>query len=240
MKAKRRKILQLVLAIAILGALVRVGVIFYERHETKRLAPRQQETALNPDYYVVPKRMHAYDLASARELTKQPVWVKEGYRYSYYRYDSSRRRADLKKTAGTLGPIERIDLTAVETQPTPGDPTVKQLLGIFSKDGKEWAIPVGAEQSGTYQINIDEMFFIEDPHQLYKHWPGDVWRAIQNHQVKPGMNEIQASFALGVGIPEPGQGEEKTVNYPNGGDPIKVLYRDGRAVEIKTGEPSQT
>ncbi|MBV9573061.1 MAG: hypothetical protein JOY93_03330, partial [Acidobacteriales bacterium] len=64
--------------------------------------------------------------------------------------------------------------------------------------------------------------------------PPEVWEAIEHHQVKPGMNEIQADFAIGMGIPE-SSGEEsiKTVNYPNGGKPVTVTYSNGKAIEIK-------
>jgi hypothetical protein len=233
MTAERKKILQIVLAVAMVAALGRLGLILYQRHEANAAAQPRQEGRINPDYYVVPKKLHAYDLASAREVTKQPVWVKEGYRYSYYPYDSARKRADLNHEAGTLGPVEKVAFTAVTEQPTPGEAGTKQMLGIFQKDGKQYAVPIGAEQAGNFQINIDEMFFIQDPRELYKHWPGEVWNSIQKHEVKPGMNEIQASFAVGMGTPEPGQGEEKTVNYPNGGSPLQVIYRNGRAVEVK-------
>ena len=38
----------------------------------------------NADYYVTPKKLYPYDLKSAQQLTQQPVWMKEGYRYTYY------------------------------------------------------------------------------------------------------------------------------------------------------------
>jgi len=44
------------------------------------------------------------------------------------------------------------------------------------------------------------MFFFEDPHQLYKHWPAETWSAIDQHQAKQGMSELQAAFALGANI----------------------------------------
>jgi hypothetical protein len=79
------------------------------------------------------------------------------------------------------------------------------------------------------------MLYIQDPHELYKHWPADVWQAIEQHEVKPGMNELQADFAVGMGIPEAGGVETKIVNYPNGGKPLRITYHDGKAVEIKAG-----
>ena len=78
------------------------------------------------------------------------------------------------------------------------------------------------------------MFFIQDPKQLYKHWPADVWEAVDKHQVKPGMNELQANFAIGMGLPQlSNEAGVKTVQYPNGGKPVRVMYREGKAVEIK-------
>src|SRR5580700_4636581 len=88
--------IQIFLTVAIAIAALRTGYVLYERHTDKSKPEVQQQSAppLNPDYYVVPKRLHPYDLRSARELTKQPVWVKEGYRYPYYPYDSGRHHTN--------------------------------------------------------------------------------------------------------------------------------------------------
>jgi len=110
------------------------------------------------------------------------------------------------------------------------------MMAVFQKDGKSYSVPIGFESDGQYKIYSDEMFFIEDPHELYKHWPPDVWQAVEQHEVKPGMNEMQADFAVGMGVPDAGNSSsEKTVRYPNGGKPLVVTYRDGKAVEIKAG-----
>ena len=84
------------------------------------------------------------------------------------------------------------------------------------------------------QIYADQIFFYEDPRQLYGFWPQEIWQAIRDHEVKPGMNEIQADFAVGMGIPQPegSDPDEKVVKYPNGGHPLTVTYRKGRAVKI--------
>ena len=233
-----RQKIQIVLVIGIAVAALRAGWIFYQRHEANRQEQAKQQNApappLNADYYVTPKRLHAYDLKSARELIKQPVWVKEGYRYAYYAYDPATRKASLGHEAGRLLPLQKIQVKDVVLAPSPGTAGQKQVLAVFQEDSKHYAFPVGTESSGDYRIYFDEMIFIEDPKDLYKHWPRDVWASIDNHEVKPGMNELQADFAIGMGIPErsndPGM---KTVNYPNGGKPLSVTYRDGKAVDIK-------
>jgi len=63
-----------------------------------------------------------------------------------------------------------------------------------------------------------------------------VWKAIEEHQVKPGMNELQASFAIGVGVPEgTGASNPRIVDYPNNGRPIHVTFNNGKATEVKAG-----
>ena len=51
-------------------------------------------------------------------------------------------------------------------------------MAIFQKDEKSYAVPIGFEAEGQYKIYSDEMFFVEDPHELYKHWPPEVWQAV--------------------------------------------------------------
>ena len=80
------------------------------------------------------------------------------------------------------------------------------------------------------------MFFIEDPHELYKHWPAEVWQKIDAHEVQAGMSELQASFAIGMGMPE-GSGDygARTLHYPNGGKADGDDFQNDKAVEIKPG-----
>ena len=236
MSPELKQRIQLVLAFAILVAGVRVAYVFYQRRspadETKTTAP----PPLEADYYVVPKKLYPYDLKSARQLTHQPVWVKEGYRYTYFLYDPATHHADFSHEAGQLLPIERLAIKDVVTDVTPGAPDQKQLIAIFERAGKSYAFPIGSVKAGNYQIYSDEMLFIQDPHELYKHWPADIWEAIEKHQVIPGMNEFQIAFSVGMGIPESSSDPAvKTVNYPNGGHPLSVTYRNGRAAEIKPG-----
>lgn len=233
MKDETRQKIQLVLAVAIAVAAIRTGYIFYERYQTKAQPVAKSAPPLNPDYYVIPKKLYPYDLKSAQQLTQQPVWVKEGYRYSVYPYRD--HHTDFSHEAGQLLPIQELHIKAVVLDRAPGAPDEKQLMAVIEEQGKEYAFPIGSLKDGNYQIYSDEMLYIQDPHELYKHWPADVWQAIDKHEVKPGMNELQADFAVGMGVPEPGGGDTKVVNYPDGGKPLKITYDNGKAVEIKAG-----
>jgi hypothetical protein len=240
MSPEASKGIQIALALALVVATVRAGYYLYERHEDNAAAERQAQIKsagyANADYYVTPKKLYPYDLKSARQLTQQPVWVKEGYRYTYFPYDTATKRTDFGHDAGLLLPIERLEIKDVITGLPPGAGSQRQVLAVFEKDGKSFAVPIGFESEGQYKIYSDEIFYIEDPHVLYKHWPADVWQAVAQHQVNPGMNELQAVFALGMGVPDAGASSEgKTVRYPNGGKPLVVVYREGKAAEIKPG-----
>ena len=235
-----RQRIQLALVVAMVVAAARAGYIFYQRHED-RIAAEQQKQARdvgysNPDYYVTPKKLYPYDLKTAKQLTQQPVWVKEGYRYTYYSYDPASNKVDFDHDAGLLLPIEKLAIKDVVMAKPSGPGQRPQVMAVFEKEGKNYAVPIGFEEEEQYKIYSDEMFFVEDPRQLYKHWPPDVWQAVEQHEIKPGMNELQADFAIGMGVPDAGDTSyEKTVRYPNGGKAVVVVYHNGKAAEIKAG-----
>jgi hypothetical protein len=232
-----QKKLQVFLVAAIVLAGGRAAYIVYERHEAmKDEAKPQQETALKADYYVTPKKLRPYDLKSARQLTEQPVWVKVGYQLTYYPYDREGHKTDFGHEAGTLLPLQKLAIQDVVTDVSPRAPGIKQVMACFSLEGKGYAVPIGAVKGGDFKIYTDEIFFIEDPRDLYKHWPADVWKKIDAHEVQAGMSELQASFSIGAGVPE-GSGDYgwRTLHYANGGKPLVITYQNDKAVEIKPG-----
>ena len=237
MSEEAKKRIQIALALAVVVAGVRAGYILYQRHEDYLAAQKQVQARnagyANAEYYVTPKKLYPFDLKSAKQLTLQPVWTKEGYRYTYYRYVPVVKSVDFAHDAGLLGPIERLEIKDVMVVAAPGGR--KQVVATFEKDGHSFAVPIGFETEGQYKIYSDEMFYVEDPHDLYKFWPADVWQSIAQHEVKPGMDELQADFAIGMGVPDAGSSEDKTVRYPNGGKPLVVTYREGKVAEIKAG-----
>jgi len=231
-----QKKLQVFLVAAIVLAGGRAAYIVYERREAlKDDAKPRQETALKADYYVTPKRLHPYDLKSARHLTEQPVWVKVGYQLTYYPYDRERHKTDFAYEAGTLLPLQKLAIQDVVTGVSPLAPGIKQVLACFEMEGKSYAVPIGAEKGSDFRIYSDDIFFIEDPHDLYKHWPADIWQKIDAHEVQAGMSELQTIFAIGIGIPQSsGDYGSRTLHYANGGKPLVITFQNDKAVEIKT------
>jgi hypothetical protein len=226
---------QIALALAIAIAGIRTAYVLYERHsDSKKETQAQAAPPLNPDYYVTPKKLHPYDLKSARELARQPVWVKEGYRYFYYPYNAATRRTDFAHEAGMLLPLQRLEVKDVVTDVAPNSGGQKQVVALFAQDGKTYACQIGLLKDGEYKIYSDEMLYVQDPRELYKHWPAEVWASVEKHEVKPGMNELQADFAIGMGRPDRQDDPSwKTVHYPNGGKATTITYHDGKAVQIK-------
>jgi hypothetical protein len=228
--SKTSKIVQVVLLVAIVAAAI--NLFFYLRQRSSAVSPpKKLEIRMDPDYYVTPRKLHPQDLKDAKELTPQPAWIREGYRFAYFPYVG---HTDFQHQAGTLGPIEKLDIKDVVLDRAPDSGSDKQVMAVFEKDGKRYAFPIGVVAQGDTKIYSDEILFIQDPRELYKHWPADVWKQIDAHQMQPGMNELQASFAIGMGRPE-GSGLEnpRIVDYPNNGHPLRVTYTNGKATSVE-------
>lgn len=236
--AMKQKI-QIILIIGFVAAGIRLAWIFYERHQAAVQPAKKEAPPLNADYYVTPRKLYFYDLKTARQqLPQQPVWVKVGYAYPYYPYNASLRRADLSHESGKLLPLQKLEFKDVIAQPAPGKPGERQILAVFQQDGKSYAAPIGNDKGNNYyQFFVNDMLFIQDPHELYKHWPAEVWQAIDQHQVRQGMSELQADFGLGLGVLEPGSDDiDRTLDYPNGGNPLTVSFHHDKAIVIKPGK----
>ncbi len=234
MKAETAKKIQVFLLLAFVVAGIRLAMILYERYEAATAPAKPAERPLDPDYYVSPPKFYGYDVKSAAaELARQPVWVKVGYEFHYYRLDPVTHRADLTRDAGVLEPLERLEITGVVVQKVSGG-REHHLLALFSKQGGLCAVPIGTVREGDYHFLVNDMFFLKDPHQLYAHWPREVWEAVDRHQVQTGMNQLQVGFAVGAGFRVPGAGPN-VLEYPAGGHSIRVVYEDGRAAQIRPG-----
>lgn len=237
----------LVLLLLVVAAGIRLFLIYRGRHEPWNV-PQPPKVKLTADDYVVPSQLHAYDLASLRQLVGKPVWIRSGYRLAYHPCDRATRRVDFEHKAGLLGPIEKIDIQDVIQQPTPEQlawqaiPGSKvrvrvrsrELMAVFEKDGAGYAFTLGYGNGNENTIAADDILYYQDPHELYQHWPADVWSAIDRHEARPGMSELQVQFAIGgVTGMESYSDSERVLIYQNGGKPLRVVFIDGKAQTIE-------
>ncbi|MGE5322667.1 MAG: hypothetical protein ACM3SW_07390 [Actinomycetota bacterium] len=243
MDADWRKRLQIILIIGVVLVAARTAYIFYERRQPVPQQPAETYST-NLDDYVTPPKVFPYDLKSAKkELDGKTVWVRAGNAVPYYHYNPASHEASLAHHAGLLPPLEKLQIKDVILQKMPvalkaGQVAVvqKQVLAVVDMPGGKgtFAAPIGTAIGDDFNFTANDVLFFADPHQLYKHWPPDIWGAIDQHQAKVGMNELQAGFALGTSanVTSGGYGN-RTIEYTNNGNPVKVAFEKNRAVSVE-------
>lgn len=238
---RKRTLLIMIAVVALVTA--RTAYIFYERSKPARPLPKPPSLTLTDDDYVTPHRIVPYDLKSAmKELAGKTVWVRNGNAVPYYRYHSQTHSVEFAPKAGLLPPLDELQVKDVILQRAPvslapGQVAIvrKQIMAVFEEADHPglFAVSIGTNTGDDFNFNVNEIFYYEDPHELYKHWPSDVWHAIDQHQVQKGMNELQVSFALGnmVGA-SPGDYGNRWAQYRSNGKLVTVTFERNRVVEI--------
>jgi hypothetical protein len=243
MEADWRKRLQILFIVVVVLAALRTAYVFYERRQPIPGEKKDTYSANLDDYVSLPK-VYPFDLKSAKkELAGKTVWVRAGNVVPYYRFSTASHEANLGHEAGLLPPLEKIQIQDVVLQNLPasvkaGQVVVvqKQFLAVFAGSGEKgtFAAPIGTAVGEDFRFTANDVFFFADPHELYKHWPPDVWTAIDQHQAKPGMSELQAGFALGTGGSiSTGEYGNRSIEYTNNGHPVKVTFEKNRAVSVE-------
>ncbi len=173
-------------------------------------------------------------MADLKELVGTTVWVSAGGQLDYYPYVG--KRVEYGKSAGTLVGAQKLVVKGTTEQVAPKTATFRipggdrQALLIFtlpdsSDAAKEYAVPVGYRQDGQYTFYTDEIFFYDDPHELYKHWGPEIWKAVDSHQVINGMNERQVELSLGqVSKSTSNDYGNRMVVFANLGKPMAVTF----------------
>jgi hypothetical protein len=227
---------------------IEVGYLMWSRRDTSTPVKKEPAYSANQDDYVTPHKIVPYNVESAKkELVGKPVWVKSGNQIPYYRYNQSTHSVNFSRQAGLLPPLAKLQGKDVTLQRQPvtlkeGQVSVvqKQIMLVFEKAGDQglFAATIGTNTGDDYAFpSINDLLFFEDPHELYKHWPADVWSAIDQHQVKEGMSELQASFAVGGnGASDSDKMGDRTVEFANAGNPVTVTFEKNKAVKVTPGK----
>jgi hypothetical protein len=229
--------------VAVLAVGTRLALIYRERNAPAQPAPAQPTYKVDDDDLVFLEHKRQSSLKDARELIGSTLWVSAGGQMDFY--PCSAHHAVYSRTEGTLLAAVPLLIKDVFEQVAPktaayrvpaGD---RQVLLAFTLPNSptpaaEHAVPVGYREAGSYTFLIDEIFFYQDPHQLYKHWSPDTWKAIDEHRVTLGMNERQVQLALGqVSKSTSNDYGNRMVVFSNLGKPVAVTFVKNRVTAFR-------
>ena len=229
------------LFLAVIG--VRVGMIYRERNAPEAPVAQPAREKLADDDLVFLKKKRQDKMEDTKELVGQPLWVSAGGQMDYY--PAQGKHVDYSKTSGTLLGAQKLEVKGFVEQVAPKSATNRipggdrQVLMLFTLPGSEkpdqvYGVPVGYHEAGQYTFYLDEIFFYDDPHELYKHWGPEVWKAIDSHQVILGMSERQTQMALGqVSRSLSTDYGNRLVVYANLGKAIAVTFVNNKATAFR-------
>jgi len=234
------KIFAIPTAIMLVIASIYVFTVFKRRHNAG--AGSQPEQKLTMDDVAVVRMEFPAHFDDLKDLEGKSAWMKNGYTMPYFPYAGG--KVDFKKRVGVIPPLQKLDIKKAIKAAVPSDVDdgishgTRQALLVFTMPGdakQEFATPVGAMDAGGEQYFDDLLFFYDDPHTIYTHWPRDIWAAVDAHQVKPGMNELETRLALGQKIQtdNPQTEGNRTVTYDADGKKWTVTFRGDKATEVK-------
>ena len=229
--------------VLVLAVGVRVGLIYRERNAPDKTVKPAAREVIAEDELVFLKQKRPSSLADVKELKGSTVWVSAGGQLEFYPYVG--HAVQYGKSAGTLLGAEPLVVKDMVEQVAPKAATFripggdKQVSMVFTRanDTKEYAVPVGYRQAGQYTFYTDEILFYDDPHQLYKHWGPEIWKAVDAHQVILGMNERQVELSLGqVSKSTSKVYGNRMVVFANLGKPMAVTFVNNKVTAFRADQ----
>jgi len=233
-----------IILLAVVG--VRIGMIYHERNAPMKLPPMATSQKLSDDDLVFLKKKRPDSMAEIKTLVGTTVWISAGGQLDYYPYAG--HRVAYAKSAGILLGAEPLLIKGAVEQTAPKNATFRipggdrQVSLVFTipkstDPAKEYATPVGYRQDGQYTFYTDEIFFYDDPHELYKHWGPEIWKAVDAHQVVLGMNERQVELSLGQVSKSTSQDYgNRMVVFANTGHPMAVTFVGNKVTAFRADQ----
>ena len=216
---------------------LRVGCVLYDR---SRPIPQKAvvERPIDRDRLVVVPKFYMEDFASARQLAGKTIWVKLGYATAYF-LDKPRVKP-ANRELRYFPPLESLAIENVMERPIAGEAGNKEVLLRFQREGQAWLTLAGLydARAERYTMQLDELFYLKNPRDLYAHWDLPTWSKIEGHMLEPGMTLVQSLFSLGYGrlvTLEAGGIQLYEFTRKPGGEAGKtrVRFSDGRVKEIE-------
>ncbi len=217
--------------------------LYHRNHADDKAVVTKPAYKMDPDDEVYLKQEHPMSVKDEKDLKGRTLWISAGGQMDYYPWNG--HTVDYAHTQGVLLGAEPIVVEDAVEQVAPKSAAFRipqgdrQVLLVFKKpsDAKEYAVPVGFRQGTDYTFSTDQIFFYQDPRQLFSYWGPQIWAAIDRHEAIVGMNERQVQTALGqVSDPHGDTIGDRSVEYDNQGHPKVVVFRGGKAVSVVDGK----
>ena len=214
--------------------------VWHQRQNPGVVSKQPEEQHLSADDVAVVRMDFPQHFEDVQELAGKSVWMKNGYSMPYYPYADG--RVEFNKPAGLIPAAQRLEIKKAVKAAAPasvrdniehGD---RQAMVVFTMPDSsgQFATPVGFLQGQDEHYFCDLLFYYDDPHTIYSNWPKDTWTAIDAHEVKPGMSELQTRMAIGMKAQPDGQVEgSRAVDYDVNGKHYVVTFQGNHATNIQ-------
>jgi hypothetical protein len=215
--------------------------VWRHRQEPGVVAQPDPNQALTKDDLVVMRAFFPAHYDDLQRMQGTPVWMKNGYTMAYFPYAGG--QVEFAKRIGVIPAAQRLDVKKIVKAAVPAkvDDSIshgsRQAFAVFALPGNPalFATPIGTMEGNEEAYFPDMLFFYDDPHTIYDYWPKDVWAAIDAHQVKTGMSELQTRMSIGQKMQVDGEKEgDRTVTYTQDGKHWTVTFKKNRATSIKS------
>jgi hypothetical protein len=214
--------------------------VWKQRQKPGVIGHADADQTLSKDDLVVMRAFSPQHFEDTLRIEGTTVWMKNGYTMSCFPYEAG--HVEFGKRMGVIPSAQRLDVKSVVKAAVPGNVDdgiehgSRQAMAVFALpgDAQLFATPIGYMQGSEEAYYSDVLFFYDDPHAIYDHWPKDVWAAIDAHRVKPGMSELETRMAIGQKAHAAGPNEgDRTVTYDQDGKHWTVTYVGNKATMIK-------
>ena len=234
-----QKILSITLVTLVIGGIYLLFV-WHQRKNPGVIPQTEAAQPLSRDDVAVVRPLSPQHFDDLQPLVGTRIWMKNGYTIPYFPYANG--TVEFNKRVGLIPAAQPMDVKKIIKAATPAkvddgmEHGSRQAFVVFALpgDSKLYAVPVGAIEGEQESYFADLLFYYDDPHTIYSHWPKDIWAAIDAHQVKPGMSELETRMSIGQKIEPDGQDEgNRTVTYDQDGKHWTITYVKNRATVIK-------
>ncbi len=230
-----------------------VKIYNYDQYLKQTKAEAERKTAIHArnlnasndsDDKIVVRAENPSTLLDEKNLKGRTLWVSAGGQMNFYPFNG--KLVDFSRSAGILLGAQKILVQDAVEQVAPKSAGTRfpdadaEILLVFTlpddpqNPTKQYAVAVGDREGHDYNLFTDQLFFYDDPHQLYAAWGPKVWQAIDEHTAVIGMTEHQLRFALGqVSTPRGDIMGDRSVEFDNQGKPKLVTFVNGKATEIR-------